>query len=147
MTTDAYLEHYGVKGMRWGQRRAERAAAPRQASYSTDAQAADKKKLGSRGVDRINENMSKGMDHPKARAAEVKRRQVRNTVIVGGYLAARALYVYGPMLAQQAANSYVGNKVANDGRKATADLFSDKRGISNHKVVDISYDSVSDKWG
>lgn len=150
MTTDAYLEHYGIKGMHWGQRKAAnaaRASIPRQAGYSDGAHAVDKKKFGQKGTDRINQNMSKGMGYSDARKAEVSRRRKRNTLIAGSYLAARALYVYGPSLLQAGAQSYVGGKQETAGKKAAANLFSDSRGIGNQKIVDLGFDKDTGTWG
>lgn len=149
MTTE-YLEHYGVKGMHWGQRKAAneaRAALPRQSGYSDGAHAVDKKKFGEKGANRINENMSKGMGYSDARKKEQKRRTNRRTMIVGGYLAARAIYVYGPSLLQAGAQAYVGGKNDAAGKKAADDLFSDRRGIGNQKIVDLGYDSKTNSWG
>ena len=140
------IQHYGVKGMHWGQRKAERAAAPRHPRYSSSAQAVDLKKFKQRGVDRINQNMHKGMDLTKARKAETTRRQRRNAMILGAYFVGRAAVVFGPQALQSAADNYVGSKQAKAGKQAAANLFSDSRGIGSTKIVDLGFDKASGVW-
>jgi hypothetical protein len=47
---------------------------------------------------------------------------------------------------QTAANHAVAAKVASNGAKAAANLFADKNGIANHKLIDLGWDSVSGSW-
>ena len=65
-TYDDYLEHYGVKGMKWGRRKNE--------NYSSDQRARDSQIYGNRGVKRINKNMNKGESVSTARSREKTRR-------------------------------------------------------------------------
>ena len=66
VTYDSYLEHYGVKGMKWGRRKNE--------NYSSDQRARDSQIYGNRGVKRINKNMNKGESVSTARSREKTRR-------------------------------------------------------------------------
>ena len=58
--------------------------------------------------------------------------------LVGGVLVAAAL--------QTAANHAVAAKVASNGAKAAANLFADKNGIANHKLIDLGWDAVTGSW-
>ena len=139
------VEHFGVKGMHWGVRKAK-PESPRASGYSDEAYVQDKRKFGDRGVRRINERMHNGTDYASARKAEVKRRRNQKLLFAGGYLAARMLLVYGPTLAQAGAQAYVGSKHAAAGAKAAANLFSDARGIGAHKIVDLGFNAATNVW-
>lgn len=67
LTYDDYLEHYGVKGMKWGKRK-------RNANYSDDQMKRDSQVYGKRGAKRINKNMNKGDSVSTARSLEKTRR-------------------------------------------------------------------------
>lgn len=62
-----YLEHYGVKGMKWGKRK-------RNSNYSDDQMKRDSQVYGKRGAKRINKNMNKGDSVSTARSVEKTRR-------------------------------------------------------------------------
>lgn len=83
------LVHYGVKGMRWGVRRADNA------DYSQSQRAYDKKQYGKGAVRRINKRMNKGSDIQKARNQERSFRAKRRTAVGLGIL-------FGPEIAQGA---------------------------------------------
>lgn len=143
------LAHYGVKGMHWGQRKAEnaaRASLPRAQGYSQRAYNSDKRKFGKKAAHRINEAVLNGKSVDDARKVEVNRIKKRVAAIYGGYLAARILYKVGPTILQMGAESYVSKKQEEAGRKAAQDLFSDKRGIGNQKIVDLNFDPVTQTW-
>ena len=67
MEYEDYLEHYGVKGMKWGKRK-------RNPNYSDDQMKRDSQVYGKRGAKRINKNMNKGDSVSTARSVEKTRR-------------------------------------------------------------------------
>lgn len=120
------VKHFGVKGMHWGVRRAEKAEA------------------------RVNANVASGMSLVQARQAEAERKQkIRKWAITGAAVAvlyAPTLLAYGRVGAQGAANNYVNKKTAQAGAKAAANLMADKRGLANYKIVDVAFDAASGQW-
>jgi hypothetical protein len=86
---DNELRHYGVKGMKWGVRRAE--LAKTNANYSRGQRDYDRTKRGvsKRGVKRINKRMNKGQDLETARTNEKKFVRRRNAAIGAAYIGAR----------------------------------------------------------
>uniref|UniRef100_A0AAU7GZJ8 Uncharacterized protein n=1 Tax=Streptomyces phage Scarif TaxID=3158858 RepID=A0AAU7GZJ8_9CAUD len=92
------LMHYGVKGMKWGVRRAERDAPSKR--YSAANRAKDSKTYGQRGVKRINRRLNKGQTLKKARARETTR---RTAMITGAATAAAVLKLVGPVAMQSIA--------------------------------------------
>ncbi|WP_218969596.1 hypothetical protein, partial [Streptomyces sp. JV178] len=92
------LAHYGVKGMKWGVRRAERDAP--NSRYSSVNRAKDRKTHGDKGVKRINRRLNKGQTLKKARARETTR---KTALVTGAAATAAALKVAGPVLMQSIA--------------------------------------------
>lgn len=86
---DSHLVHYGVKGMKWGVRRADNP------EYSSSQRAHDKKQYGKGAVRRINKRMNKGSDIQKARVQERSFRARRRAAVGLGIL-------FGPEIAQGA---------------------------------------------
>lgn len=70
--SDSELAHYGVKGMKWGQRRAE--LSRKNENYDDNQRNRDKQVYGARGSRRINRNMNKGDSISTARSREKTRR-------------------------------------------------------------------------
>lgn len=116
------LVHYGVKGMRWGQRKAERHAP--NAKYSPNQRAYDLKQRGKGGVKRVNRNLNKGMTLKKARSKETSFRTKRAAAVTAGLYygpkAVRLIKVVGPMFLQVAAVSVAGRAETNRGRAQAA---------------------------
>lgn len=94
------LQHYGVKGMKWGVRKSE----PTNSSYSKSQQYYDHNQFGKGGVRRINRRLNNGQSIKEARNNERKYRRRKRTAVrttvIGGSLAARIISVYGPLAAQ-----------------------------------------------
>ena len=88
------LVHYGVKGMKWGIRRAEQ-----NSNYTQNQRSADKKTVGNRGVKKINKRMNKGETHPVARKKVTRNKALRNLAIVGAAYASGPLLHYGELTA------------------------------------------------
>lgn len=68
--TEDFLAHYGVEGMRWGQRKNSDA----NPDYSADQRKRDKQIYGRGGVRRINRNLNAGDSISTARGSEKTRR-------------------------------------------------------------------------
>lgn len=82
------LIHFGVKGMKWGVRKADRDDTPN-AGYTRGQRNYDRKNLGKGGVKRVNRDLNKGLDIKTARKNEYTRRRKKYNAIVAGVLAAR----------------------------------------------------------
>ena len=67
-----YLAHHGVKGMKWGVRRAKKKQMNER--YTESRQKQDERLYGKRSVKRINKRLNKGESLVSARHAEVVRR-------------------------------------------------------------------------
>lgn len=101
-STDGELTHYGVKGMKWGVRRAELDAPS--SRYSSANRKKDEKVHGPRAVKRINRRLNKGMTLKKARRKETTRDTLQAVAAVGAYYAARYMVHAGPVLSQGVAS-------------------------------------------
>ncbi len=138
------LQHYGVKGMKWGQHKAE---VPEAKGYSKADRQLDHVKLGKGSVRRINKRMAlKGQDLETARKNEKKFKRNRRLAIVGAYLVLNnAPMIFGA--AQNGLNGaavkYVSKKTAASGAKAAATMFSDARGIGATKVVNLAFNAAT----
>lgn len=71
------LEHFGIKGMKWGVRKKTY-----NSGYSSGSRSIDQKKFGNGGVRRISKRMDKGKTLKEARRAE-RNRQIVTGVATG----------------------------------------------------------------
>lgn len=102
---DDFVEHHGVKGMKWGVRRQQRIAARNERrkqinehyrkNLKTDDLETARKTYGKRGVKRISKHVDQGYTTEEARRMEVRRkefqRKMAKTVVKVG-LTAGAIY-------------------------------------------------------
>jgi hypothetical protein len=82
------LAHYGVKGMKWGVRRAALNKASK--DYTPGMRDIDKHAFGERGVKRINRRMNKGQTRKQALGREAVRATSKHLLVSAGTLAAMA---------------------------------------------------------
>ena len=76
--TSGSLAHYGVKGMKWGVRRARKtSSSSRNKSYTEKQRKNDRAFYGAKGERRVNRNLNKGYGLRGARHLEVERRDAR----------------------------------------------------------------------
>jgi len=137
-SVEEVLEHYGVKGMQWGVRKAH-------PGYSSAQQQADRQKFGKRGVKKINTLMKFGHPHDQARELHRQNRNARRAVLVGAgaIIAARVLLMHGPAIAGHLADSAVRRR----GAAAAANALADTRGLPAHQFIDLTFNSATNTWG
>jgi hypothetical protein len=107
------LSHSGVKGMKWGVRRAEQ---PTHASYTPRKQANDRQQHGARAVKRINRRLNEGETRAQAQHHEDVRKAYKRLAVVGGAIALSIIADSGPRTTSTITD-YIGNR-ANANRAA-----------------------------
>lgn len=121
--TDIELRHYGVKGMRWGVKKAN---SPN-ANYSKNQRNYDLSKKGKGSVKRINKRMNKGADLKTARNKEVSYKRKRAAVAVAavryGPRVARGAKVVGGLALGMAAQQIAVKAETNRGRSSAANTM------------------------
>lgn len=146
MTPEQALEHFGVKGMHWGQRRVvETNSSGRlkggSRTYTYGQRTVDGLRYGSSGQLRISDAMSKGKTLEKARKEESKKLR-KKLLVAGAIYAGVLLATHGPRALQSIANNVVNKRTAAAGARAAANLLADTRGIGAHKIVDLGYNAA-----
>lgn len=126
----AELQHFGVKGMKWGVRRSAQAT---NASYTPQMQSADRKLHGKRAVSRINARLNNGETRKDALVREDIRNDRQRLLAVGGIYAASVLASHGSVtIASKAANNRMAAKTIGIGSKAAKLNYANtRRGIYN----------------
>lgn len=147
---ESVLAHYGVKGMKWGQRRAavkaERAENTKKArmkGYSRDQKDLDTVVLGRSTVRRIEKRIAAGEDLKKVRSSEELKHTAKNLAVAVAVLATPKLMSLGTKALVNAAAS----KQAKDGAKAAADLFANSKGITSYETIALAFDGSRGVWG
>lgn len=102
------LVHYGVKGMHWGVRKAERNAP--NSNYTSRERVRDKRIHGKRGVERINRRLNKGYSLRESRRKEVRRNFAQ--------LASSPVVAYGALVAAYTVKEFAHLSVQNISVKA-----------------------------
>lgn len=130
MSEDEFLEHVGVKGMKWGVRK-------RNPDYSNNQQKRDRQIYGKGGSRRINKNMNKGDSISVARGDEKTRRDrvmgrnkyVRQGGKVAGAVAGVTVANLGLTYASRAINTDLGKSIIGKVMKATTGSSSVEAGV------------------
>lgn len=149
---DSFLQHYGVKGMKWGVSRKSSGLNSRAKGNTDRMVAEDKARFGRRGSKRINKNMNKGKTRAQAQKKEVHRAMVKGAAVVSTYAAIR----FAPQIARamqqpiNKAEKFAGDKAfqmkMKDGMKKANKMMADNRGITNYQTVSLAYDTASKMW-
>lgn len=148
---DYELFHYGVKGMRWGQRK--RALDKPNEAYTESQRYKDRRDYGKGYVKKVNREVNKGKDLKKARGV-VKRRETRKTIAIGtGVAGAYIGAFYAPQILDAIGNvSYSAARKINDnqrkkaGEKAVADLMAEERGLHSFPTIELSFNDSNNRW-
>ena len=72
---EQYLQHYGVKGMKWGVRRKTESKSAHNKNYTDKQRKNDRAFYGNRGEKRINKKLNEGYGLRGARHFEVERKE------------------------------------------------------------------------
>lgn len=149
---DNFLEHFGVKGMKWGRRaKSSTPLAPQAAGYTPRMQKADFRRVGgAKGINKVNQKVADGKSLKSARESVTTERIQRNQkvaalVISGTY----AALVLGPMIKEFggiAVDSAVMAKKASNGRKAANNMFAESHGISSYPTIRLSQNPTTGNW-
>lgn len=153
MSYEDYLEHYGVKGMKWGKRNSK-SSVELADGYSKGQHRTDTEAFGKKRAAKINKRVAGGMDLKTARKKAGRSRDAATLVKFGAAYVGALAVMNAPYLMDRAS---VGVNTATlhrqqqnrkkAGAKVAADLFSDSRGIGNYPTVRLNYDRQSDSWG
>lgn len=146
---DDFLAHYGVKGMKWGERRAakkqvrtDNANKAREAGYSTRARNYDMSNVGKKGVRKIEARVAAGESVRKAKA------KVYTSTMLKGYAVGTAMMATPFALAAGTAGlqSLANSVNAKRGAAAAATLLADTRGLTSYSTVALAFDAASKTW-
>src|SRR4051812_1425622 len=113
ISEEDFLEHFGVRGMKWGVRRSEGGRTdPRDnphPSYTNRMRSNDRGQFGRGGVKRINRSMHEGLTRDDAHTKE-RSYQFKRAVVIAGATYAAAMFVSGGMGSNMAHN--IGSQAA-----------------------------------
>lgn len=145
MSLEEALAHFGVRGMKWGVRR----ATPRPESLSRGQDKYNAQQHGKRGAERIRQRVAGGMDLKTAREAEHIRNQKQAKAVVYGALAAYAAVRIAPVVKKYtmaALETAANQRMAAAGAKAAAEAFSNSRGITNYSTINLAFNGAKGLW-
>ena len=142
---DDFLAHYGVKGMKWGQRRAEVKAQRKEnsekaaeAGYSPKSRSADIVNIGNRGVRNIEKRVVRGESVDSARTKEY------------GVSAAKGLAAAGVILATPIALSAASRKLTSirmdRATREVANMLADERGLTSYRTLGLAFNAATGTW-
>lgn len=122
---DAVLKHYGVKGMRWGQRHSKTR------DYNAKDFRRDTEMYGSRGTSRIQSHIQGGKTIKQARRKEFRRQTAQGAA----FIATAGAVLLGPGLAKTGAASLVNKRQAAAASKAAVEELITKYGVTAYKTI------------
>lgn len=144
-----FLAHYGVRGMKWGQRRravkAERVENRDKAAasgYSPSSRFGDYKNIGIRGVRKIEKRIAGGESIRAARTKEYASSMARG-------LAVAAAIIATPIAIGAASRGLTNvshNINAKRGAAAAATILADTRGLTPYSTVALAFNSATNSW-
>lgn len=137
MTDDAdFLEHFGVKGMKWGVSKT-----PQNVDYSSGSRKYDRAMYGRSYTKNVNKNMNKGQGLKDARKTAGKREVKKAMTRVGIGLGLFTVAKFSPQImrtviaADRKAGDIAFDRFAKDGMKKAATILADSRGLTNYETI------------
>jgi hypothetical protein len=109
--------HFGVKGMHWGQRKAQNDTPNK--NYSQANRQADTQALGAKGAARINQRLNKGLTYKQALAREIGRQAATRAAVGVGLSAVGFVLANKNVLASEILKKAETNR----GRAAASELL------------------------
>jgi hypothetical protein len=133
-TSSDTLQHFGVKGMRWGVRRRENPG------FSGQQRTEVRDQFGKRAVKRVNKRLNKGRTLDQAVKTERRRRTaIRVGVVIYGAVVAKQLADrFGPELL----NSVASRAAAKNGARAAAQTMA-SHGITNYQTLNLAFNAAT----
>ena len=143
----SFLEHHGVRGMKWG---VHRAKTQLHENYSRGQHDYDAKEYGEAHAKRVNKYMHQGMSIGDARERSKKFARKKNAAITAAFVAA----YYAPQVmnaSSRVLNSALLAKKASNGAKfaakQAATRLADTHGLTNYQTVRLDYNHGTGVWG
>lgn len=144
-----FLEHHGVKGMKWGQRRREvkaqreaTTAKAEAAGYSRGTRFSDQQNIGNRGVRKIENRIAAGESIRSARTKEYASSTAKGLAV--------AAAIFATPIAIGAASrglSGLSNNInTRRGAAAAATLLADTRGLTSYNTVGMAFNAATGTW-
>lgn len=142
---EAYLAHYGVKGMKWGKSKGGSSAKTRHPDYGANQQRYDAGMYGKGHAKRVNKGMHQGKTLKESRDASHKVQNRRTLTGMALGVAAYGAMAAGPTL-KIGIDQAVVSKQKSNGKKHTDNMFADKNGLGSKPTVNLGYNSNTDTW-
>lgn len=114
MTEEEELAHFGVKGMKWGVRKAPEQQNRR---YGAEKRESDQRHYGKGGVKRINRRLNKGQSYRKAVAKEIVISGLKEATIKTGFFAVPLILA---VVGNSASNGSIAARAATNRGRASA---------------------------